>query len=169
MGPRIAGTALDMPSRGDLRSGSIKLLRGRHDKRMLRSRGQPRAGGVVHAVSIAEYSRATIYRASKPTPKVTPNHLRRSCHAATGQSALDLLHERLFLEARRLLAYTAAPVAEVARDPKFDDASYFSCFFTRHAGRSPQAFRGAVQTGQVVGPWTAARLVTLRLALELTN
>lgn len=84
--------------------------------------------------------------------KVTPDHLSRSCRSVTGLSALDLLHERLLLEARRLLAYTDAPVAEVARDLGFDDPSYFSRFFARRAGCAPQDWRAALQTGQVSPP-----------------
>lgn len=84
--------------------------------------------------------------------QVSADHLSRSCRAASGLSALDLLHERLLLEARRLLAYTAAPVAEVARDLGFDDPSYFSRFFTRRAGLAPQDWRAALQTAQVAPP-----------------
>ena len=84
--------------------------------------------------------------------KVTADHLSRSCRAVAGQSALDMLHERMLLEARRLLAYTDATVAEVAGDLGFDDPSYFSRFFARRAGRSPQEWRVALQTGQESPP-----------------
>ena len=83
---------------------------------------------------------------------VTPDHLSRVCRAVTGLSALDLLHERLVLEARRLLAYTEAPVTEVARELGFDDPAYFSRFFARRAGLAPQAYRAALQQGQAVPP-----------------
>ncbi len=81
--------------------------------------------------------------------KVTPDHLSRSCRAVCGLSALDLLHDRMLLEAQRLLAYTDAPVVIVARDLGFDDASYFSRFFARRAGQSPHAYRVALQSGKV--------------------
>ena len=84
--------------------------------------------------------------------KVTPDHLSRSCRQVTGLSALELLHERVLLEARRLLAYTAAPVAEVARDLGFPDPSYFSRFFSRRAGCAPQDWRAMLQTGQASPP-----------------
>ena len=84
--------------------------------------------------------------------QVTPDHLSRSCRAVTGLSALDLLHERLLLEARRLLAYTQAPVAEVARELGFDDPAYFSRFFARRDGRAPLDYRAALQMGQAVPP-----------------
>ena len=84
--------------------------------------------------------------------RVTPDHLSRSCRAVAGLSALELLHERMLLEARRLLAYTAAPVTEVARDLGFDDPSYFSRSFARRAGQSPQDYRAALQTGRAMPP-----------------
>lgn len=84
--------------------------------------------------------------------RCTPDHLSRHCRALTGQSALDLLHERLLLEARRLLAFTEAPVQAIAADLGFEDPSYFSRFFTRRAGRAPQAWRAALQAGRVAPP-----------------
>jgi AraC family transcriptional activator of pobA len=84
--------------------------------------------------------------------KVTPDHLSRACRAVTGQSALDLLHERLLQEARRLLAYTDATVAEVAHELGFADAAYFSRFFARRAGLAPQAYRAGLQSGTALRP-----------------
>ncbi|MDP3083505.1 MAG: helix-turn-helix domain-containing protein [Rubrivivax sp.] len=84
--------------------------------------------------------------------QVTADHLSRNCRAACGLSALDLLHDRLLLEARRLLAYSAAPVTEVARDLGFDDSSYFSRFFARRAGQAPLDYRAALQTGLAAPP-----------------
>jgi AraC family transcriptional regulator, transcriptional activator of pobA len=78
---------------------------------------------------------------------VTPDHLSRSCRNVTGQSALDLVHERLMVEARRLLSYTPAPVAEVARELGYDDPAYFSKFFGRTVGMSPTAYRESVHAG----------------------
>lgn len=83
---------------------------------------------------------------------VTPDHLSRACRAVTGLSALDLQHERLLLESRRLLAYTRAAVADVAHELGFDDPAYFSRFFARRAGLSPQAFRAALARGTVQAP-----------------
>ncbi|HEU5294490.1 MAG TPA: helix-turn-helix domain-containing protein [Burkholderiaceae bacterium] len=83
---------------------------------------------------------------------VTPDHLSRVCRAATGLSALELLHERLVLEARRLLAYTEAPVGEVARELGFDDPAYFSRFFARRAGAAPHAYRVAFAQGEALPP-----------------
>lgn len=78
---------------------------------------------------------------------VSPDHLSRICKKVTGQSALDLLHDRLMLEARRLLAYTPMSIAEVALQLGYEDPAYFSKFFTRHIGDTPSAYRAAVASG----------------------
>jgi AraC family transcriptional activator of pobA len=78
---------------------------------------------------------------------VTPDHLSRICRNLRKQSALQLLHDRLMLEARRLLAYTALPVAQVAQELGYADAAYFSKFFGRYAGNTPSAYRELVAQG----------------------
>lgn len=78
---------------------------------------------------------------------VTADHLSRVCRANTGTGALELMHERVLLEARRLLAYSAATVAEIARDVGFDDPGYFSRFFVKLTGQSPSAYRTAIARG----------------------
>ena len=83
---------------------------------------------------------------------VTTDHLSRVCRATSGVGALDLVHERVLLEARRLLAYSAASVAEIARDTGFGDPAYFSRFFTKLTGLSPSAYRAAIAGGIVLVP-----------------
>ncbi len=84
--------------------------------------------------------------------QVTPDHLSRVCRSVTGLSALDLLHERMLVEARRLLACTDAPVAVVAQELGYADPSYFSRFFARRAGQSPLDYRAALLTGRAAPP-----------------
>ena len=78
---------------------------------------------------------------------VTPDHLSRACRSAVRQSALKLLHERMMLEARRLLAYTPMTVVEVSERLGFQDPAYFSRFFARDAGLSPTQYRAKVAYG----------------------
>lgn len=87
---------------------------------------------------------------------VTPDHLSRRCRAVTGLGALDLMHERLLLEARRLLAYTPAAVGAIAQQLGFDDPGYFTRLFTKRAGQSPSAYRVAIADGLGVPPEPAA-------------
>lgn len=78
---------------------------------------------------------------------VTPDHLSRSCRQAVARSALQILHERLMLEARRLLAYTPMPVTQVSEQLGYADPAYFTRFFTRAMGKTPSAYRQAVARG----------------------
>ncbi len=79
---------------------------------------------------------------------VTVDHLSRVCRATAGVSALDLVHERVLLEARRQLAYSGATIAAIAEDLGFDDTAYFSRFFGRGSGTAPSAYRDALASGR---------------------
>ena len=83
---------------------------------------------------------------------VTVDHLSRVCRATTGLSALEVLHERIMLEARRHLAYSSATVAAIAEDLGFDDPAYFSRFFAKAAGQSPSGYRAGVADGRDGAP-----------------
>lgn len=58
-----------------------------------------------------------------------------------GRTIIDLVHDRLVLEARRKLAVTDREVRDIGRDLGFDDPSYFTRFFRRETGQTPVAFR----------------------------
>jgi len=79
--------------------------------------------------------------------QVTADHLSRTCRAVAGQSALEMIHARTVLEARRLLAYTSQRVAEVGEALGFADPAYFSRFFARAVGESPTRYRHSVLDG----------------------
>jgi AraC family transcriptional regulator, transcriptional activator of pobA len=82
--------------------------------------------------SVAEYAAALHVSASR---------LRSACLALAGQSPIQLIHARILLEAKRRLHYTDGPVREIAYALGFDDAAYFTRFFSRRTGLSPRAFR----------------------------
>ena len=75
---------------------------------------------------------------------VTPGHLNQLTRAATGRTASATIDARLILEAKRLLAHSDAPAAEIAAGLGFPDPSYFGRFFRRHTAQSPSAFRSAI-------------------------
>jgi len=72
---------------------------------------------------------------------ITAAHLNVLCRQAVGKSALDLIHERVLLEAKRKLVYTSMPVSVMAYAIGFADPAYFTRFFKRWAGMSPKDFR----------------------------
>ena len=76
---------------------------------------------------------------------VTASRLRAACLAVAGASPMKLVHDRLMVEAKRMLLYTNMSVAEVGYDLGFEDPAYFTRFFTEREGRSPTTFRNGSQ------------------------
>jgi AraC-like DNA-binding protein len=72
---------------------------------------------------------------------VTPNHLNSLCKDVTGRSAGELIRDRILLEAKRLLVNAKLDVSEIALALDFMDNSYFTKFFKKYEGITPEAFR----------------------------
>jgi AraC-like DNA-binding protein len=75
---------------------------------------------------------------------LTPNYLNHICKKVLGKTASQLIHERLVVEAQRLLTHTSQSVKEVAFQIGFDDPSYFVRFFRKNAGQTPAEFRDSL-------------------------
>ncbi|GAB3837608.1 helix-turn-helix domain-containing protein [Hymenobacter jeollabukensis] len=72
---------------------------------------------------------------------LTANHLNAVCRRVLNKTASALIHERVVVEAQRLLAHSALSVAQVADELGFDDPSYFGRYFRKYAGLPPEAYR----------------------------
>ncbi len=72
---------------------------------------------------------------------VSVSTLRSACQQSAGKAPGDILHERISLEARRLMRYSNMSVGQIALYLGFSDAAYFSRFFSRETGASPRVFR----------------------------
>lgn len=72
---------------------------------------------------------------------ITPTQLNNICRAALGRTAKRVVHDRIYLEARRNLVYTMLTVNEIAGMLGFADPAYFARFFSRNAGMAPSEFR----------------------------
>lgn len=57
------------------------------------------------------------------------------------KTPLAVIHERLALEARRLLIYTEKSVKEISYELGFEEHTHFSTFFRKHHRQSPTDFR----------------------------
>lgn len=57
------------------------------------------------------------------------------------KSPSQVIQERILIEAKRLLSYTEKPVKNICYELGFEDVAYFSNFFKKHYGSSPQDFR----------------------------
>ncbi|MBL3655966.1 AraC family transcriptional regulator [Fulvivirga sediminis] len=72
---------------------------------------------------------------------VTPNHLNIVCKEHLGHSAGEEIRNRIVLEAKRLLVVNTLSITEIAYSLAFNDNSYFSKFFKKHTGMTPEEFR----------------------------
>jgi AraC family transcriptional activator of pobA len=76
---------------------------------------------------------------------ISPGHLSDVVKIQSGKPAIKHIHERLVLEARRLLFHTDNSLKEIAFDLGFSDASYFNRFFKRETDLTPAAYRSKIR------------------------
>lgn len=76
---------------------------------------------------------------------VSAGHLSEVVKALTGKPAITYIHDRIILEARRLLVHSDDGLKEIAFELGFSDASYFSRFFKRETGTTPMAYRSSIR------------------------
>ncbi|MBX8483902.1 helix-turn-helix domain-containing protein [Pseudomonas cichorii] len=72
---------------------------------------------------------------------ISAAHLNALCRRLCDQSALQIINQRLLLEARRSLVYTTMTINQVSDSLGFSEPAYFSRFFKRATGQSPRQFR----------------------------
>jgi AraC-like DNA-binding protein len=72
---------------------------------------------------------------------ITPNHLNALCNDVLGISAGEVIRNRIALEAKRLLINNDLTVLEIANQLNFADNSYFTKFFKKQVGQTPEEFR----------------------------
>lgn len=74
---------------------------------------------------------------------LAPKSLTQKLKAAGEDSPLDIITNRIVLEAKRLLLYSDKSIKEIAFDLGFSDPFYFTRLFTKTAGLAPSNFRKA--------------------------
>lgn len=72
---------------------------------------------------------------------VTPNHLNSVCKEYLGTQAGEVIRNRIMLEAKRLLILPDWTISQVAYELSFNDNSYFTKFFKKVEGKTPEEFR----------------------------
>jgi len=76
---------------------------------------------------------------------ISPGHLSELVKLQSGKPAIKHIHERLLLEAKRLLFHTNLPLKEIAFELGFSDASYFNRFFKRETASTPGSYRSKIR------------------------
>lgn len=77
------------------------------------------------------------------SPKTLSNNF-----AKLNRSPLQIIHERIILEAKQLLTYTDKSAKEIAYDIGFEDASHLSRLFKKHTTQSPSEFKKSLNSLQ---------------------
>ncbi|MFY0253380.1 helix-turn-helix domain-containing protein [Chitinophaga sp. 30R24] len=72
---------------------------------------------------------------------VTPNYLNAFCRHMLGKSAGEIIRDRVLLEAKRLLINADMSISSIAWQLSFADNSYFTKFFKKYVGVTPEEFR----------------------------
>ncbi|WP_312397439.1 helix-turn-helix domain-containing protein [Chryseobacterium sp.] len=87
------------------------------------------------------------YLVEKETPfyaeklNISSHHLNDIVRLGRGTTVKKMIAQRLLLEAKRELSFGTCTVKEIAFKLGFNDASYFSRFFKKHIGKSPESFK----------------------------
>jgi len=87
------------------------------------------------------------YITEKETPfyaeklNISSHHLNDIVRFARGTTVKKMIAQRVLLEAKRELSFGTCTVKEIAFRLGFNDASYFSRFFRKHMGESPENFK----------------------------
>lgn len=72
---------------------------------------------------------------------LTPKHLSSTVKKVSGQTAKEIIQDRITLEAKRLLRYTALSIKEIAYQLGFAEPLHFSSFIRKQTGMSPTMVR----------------------------
>lgn len=76
---------------------------------------------------------------------ISAGHLSDVVKEQSGKTAIAHIHERLILEAKRMLVHTDSSIKELAFELGFEDASYFNRFFKRLTQQTPAAYRQGIR------------------------
>lgn len=72
---------------------------------------------------------------------ITPNHLNALCNDQLGISSGEVIRNRIFLEAQRMLTNQDLTISEISNRLNFTDNSYFTKAFKKQLGVTPEEFK----------------------------
>lgn len=76
---------------------------------------------------------------------VSARHLGELIKKQSGKTPIGHIHDRLLIEAKRLLFHTDSSMKEIAFGLGFEEASYFNRFFKRLTDSTPLAYRNSIR------------------------
>ena len=76
---------------------------------------------------------------------LSAGHFSELVKEQSGKTAIEHIHDRLLLEAKRSLFHTDQSIKEIAFQLGFEDASYFNRFFKRLTSSTPLSYRNTIR------------------------
>ena len=76
---------------------------------------------------------------------ISAGHLGEVVKQQSGKTAIEQIHDRILLEAKRQLFHTENSIKEIAFYLGFEDASYFNRFFKRLSEQTPLFYRNSTR------------------------
>ena len=72
---------------------------------------------------------------------ISAKYLNKLIKNSLGKSPRKVIHDRIILEAKRLLIHSSLTVSQIAHELGFDDNAYFNRFFKAKAKLTPDQYR----------------------------
>jgi AraC family transcriptional activator of pobA len=122
----------------------IELLRQRHEKVMPPVASTPYAQEKLeHFLELVETNITTQKQVSQYTDLLHLSSYQLSAITKTllNKTPSEIINDYIILEAKRQLLATSNQVSQIAYHLGYEDASYFTRFFKKHTGLSPESFR----------------------------
>lgn len=79
----------------------------------------------------------------------SPKTIANTFHKLSDKTPLEIIHDRIILEAKRLLIYTDKSSKEIAMELGFDDPAQFSRFFKKYAGKTSSEFKASFKNQMI--------------------
>ncbi len=97
----------------------------------------------VHFRQLLEQNFRTIHTVQEYADllNISPRTLTKYVNESTHRSPLQVINDRIVLEAKRQIQHSTLSIKEIGYDLGFEDPSYFVKFFKRMTGRIPNEFR----------------------------
>jgi len=73
--------------------------------------------------------------------KISHNHLNKLCKEYLLRTALQVIHERIIIEAKREVLFSSRTISEISNLLNFSDVANFNRFFKKMTGRTAKQFR----------------------------
>ena len=106
-----------------------------------KSKGQAELSPLTHQNDIFQRFISLVNTYSKTERNVTPRYLNTVIRQTSQQTVMDWINQSIILEAKVLLKHSNRLVYQISDELNFPNPSFFSKFFKRMTGMTPQEYQ----------------------------